>query len=144
MENKKTPAGPPLPLEASVFVRVRVNKTLFEVGLQHCTEASLRPLLSPCKNVLADYRNAIESSHKSTKPSCKWPPLWSIYVVCVAASIEHKGHIFALETEIIENHGPKSTPNLQGQALRNNKTLTQRGEIHTNTQLGGTTRPESR
>lgn len=39
-----------------VFVRVRVNKTVFEVGLQHCTEASLRPLLSPCKNVLGDYR----------------------------------------------------------------------------------------
>lgn len=39
-----------------VFVRVRVNKTVFEVGLQHCTVASLRPLLSPCKNVLGDYR----------------------------------------------------------------------------------------
>lgn len=39
-----------------VFVRVRVNKTVFEVGLQHCTVASLRPLLSPCKNVQGDYR----------------------------------------------------------------------------------------
>lgn len=39
-----------------VFVRVRVNKTLFEVELRHCTVASLRPLLSPCKNVPADYR----------------------------------------------------------------------------------------
>ena len=39
-----------------VFVRVRVNKTVFEVGLQHCTVASLRPLLSPCKNVRGDYR----------------------------------------------------------------------------------------
>ena len=39
-----------------VFVRVRVNKTVFEVGLQHCTVASLRPLLSPCKNVLGGYR----------------------------------------------------------------------------------------
>lgn len=39
-----------------VFVRVRVNKTLFEVWLRHCTVASLRPLLSPCKNVLGDYR----------------------------------------------------------------------------------------
>lgn len=39
-----------------VFVRVRVNKTAFEVVLQHCTVASLRPLLSPCKNALGGYR----------------------------------------------------------------------------------------
>lgn len=39
-----------------VFVRVHVNKMLFEVRVQHCTVASLRPLLSLCKNVLGDYR----------------------------------------------------------------------------------------
>lgn len=67
-----------------VFVRVRVNKMLFEVGLQHCTVESLRPLLSPCKNVSRlIIENAIESTHKSTKFSCKWPPRWGVYVVCV-------------------------------------------------------------
>lgn len=67
-----------------VFVRVRVNKMLFEVGPQHCTEESLRPLLSPCKNVSRlIIENTIESTHKSTKFSCKWPPRWGVYVLCV-------------------------------------------------------------
>lgn len=63
--------------------------------------------------------------------------------VCIAASIAHKRHILALKREIIETLQLKSTQNLQGQTLQNNKTLTQK-ETHIRTQSGGATRPESR
>lgn len=52
--------------------------------------------------------------------------------VCIAASIAHKRRILALKREIIETSQPKCTQNLQGQTLRNNKTLTHR-ETHTQT-----------
>lgn len=44
--------------------------------------------------------------------------------VCIAASMAHKRRILALKREIIETSRPKCTQNLQGQTLRNNKTLT--------------------
>lgn len=61
--------------------------------------------------------------------------------VCIVVAIAHESHFLALRREITENHIPESIQNLQGQNKKNKK---QKQKKPTNTQSGGTTRPESR